>query len=483
MRNNKITGDVKDFLNAIKFMQSKEGKEQSKIMDEETVMLYNIWHKIILAECGEIYTKSKIREIRKKILATSKQKIEELQSKRIIGFDNSLALINNAEERIINNLENTISYINSIDEKELIDLILESVFISKENIEILLHKKSQMEQEKFEKLSYKGQKCVEGDTINDELLKKIYNEIKGRGLNLISNRVESTVNTNNQFLNLNKTKINAENIIIYEIYKIYEEKIEKIKQEIVNDLQKLSKSKYSTYIESENINLVRLIEQLKEEQKSINGLRKIFNKKKQAELSGIISTVDGTIGHIKTKEEYEKRIRNFEIDNTMEEIYNNTEVSKKINEQKNIVLSGTGIIINNITDDIIKLYSEELRGELDIQLALINAQTKETCTIEEQTEVEEFAKIIGMSIENALKFLKNENSTYACLFTYLFGTEVQNKLDNNLAPEILSKIDSRWKYKDKKIGSIIEQTYIAPKEQTKPIQENKQLMLKIPPKK
>ena len=88
-----------------------------------------------------------------------------------------------------------------------------------------------------------------------------------------------------------------------------------------------------------------------------------------------------------------------------------------------------------------------------------------------------------MSIENALKFLKNENSTYACLFTYLFGTEVQNKLDNNLAPEILSKIDSRWKYKDKKIGSIIEQTYIAPKEQTKPIQENKQLMSKIPRKK
>ena len=102
-----------------------------------------------------------------------------------------------------------------------IDLILESVFISKENIEILLHKKSQMEQEKFEKLSYKGQKCVEGDTINDELLKKIYNEIKGRGLNLISKFLiipSFSENNVSQKGLLIECKIGSNSLILYKLF-------------------------------------------------------------------------------------------------------------------------------------------------------------------------------------------------------------------------------------------------------------------------
>lgn len=483
MGNNKMSDEVKDFLNALKFMQSKEGKEQSKIMDEETVMLYNIWHKIISAECGKEYSKTKIREIRKRILEESKEQIEQLESKKIIGYDNSLAVINSVEEMMINNIKNTILYINSIDEQELIDIILESVFTSKENMEILLQQKSQMEQEKFEELSYRGQKCVEGDTINNDLIKKIYNEIKGRGLNSISKRVETTFNTNKQYINLNKAKINAGNIIIYQIYKIYEEKIENIKKEIAEELQKLSKSKYKDYKNPENINLIIIREKLKKEQqemekgirKIFNGIKKIYTKNTQQNLSEILSTVEGTIKHQKTKDEYEKRLQNFDLDKDMEEIYNKTNVAKKINDLKNNILSGTGIIINNITDDIISLYIEELRKELDIQIALLNAQITETCTKDEQDKVEEFANIIGMSIENTLKFLRNEKSIYACLFTYLFGTEIQEKLDNNTAPKFLIELDPKWKFKDKNIDEIIEKAYL-PKKITRPIKEkNKQL--------
>ncbi len=482
MKKEPMTDEAKTFIQTLRFMNSQDGKEKSILMDEETVKLYTIWYNTISKECGKIYSKSKVREIKKQLLEEAKKHIIRLESSKIIGYDKSLDIINKAEETKIKELEEGINYINNIKEDELINLIIDSLFVSEEYMNILLEHKREMEQSKLSQLSYNGEKCVDGSTINTELLKKIYEEIKRKELNAISQKVEISQSTNRQFINLNKIKYNSKNIITYHVAKIYKEKIEKIESEIKEELENLSKTKYKKYMDSEYINLFRIREQLKEDIDDTKTGLSIFKRNKQKKLVDLKKTVVGTIEHKQKLEKYSKILADFEMTKEIEDVYKTTKTWKKINDRKEDILSRSGIIIDNLTSDIMNLYADQLKKEVDETAKSINNEIKELCSQDEESKITDFANTIGMSVEQAINFLRNEDSIYACLYTYIFGTEVLSKLDNNNAELILDKLDPRWKNTDSRISSLTQDVYKTQRENTKSLQYIKYPQKKIPPK-
>ena len=105
------------------------------------------------------------------------------------------------------------------------------------------------------------------------------------------------------------------------------------------------------------------------------------------------------------------------------------------------------------------------------------------CTVEERIKVEEFARTIGLSVKEAIAFLRQEESVYPCLFTHLFGHEVLSKLDNNNAEAILNQIDPEWEFKKNRVTPTANRLY-SQKEETKAQISAKQYQIqKIPPKK
>lgn len=475
MENKKMTKEAKEFINALQFLNHRDGQAKIYQLNEDIALIYEIWYKLISTECAKIYTKTKIREVKKQLLADAKKQIKRIQDGQLKGFNSVIGRLAFTEERMITDLENSIKYIENLKEEDLMDIIISSLYGSTEYIETLKHRKQEMEKEKLGKLSYKGEKAVEDDQIKDEIIQNIYNDIKGKGLFSISNRVEDTLSTNEQFMNLRKTEKHAREIIICEVAKIYKDKIEKIRHEIQEELGKL---KYKDFANTDELNLVRVKAKLKADLANAGILT---SKKTKAKLQELISTVDGTIQHEKDFEKYTKVIDGFKMTDQMKNIFNETEVKNKIREHRKAIMNRTGIIIDKINDDIIEHDAEELKKEVKAKAKVINDQVETMCTEEEKIKVEEFAKTIGLSVKEAIAFLRQDNSVYPCLFTRLFGHEVLSKIDDNNAESILNKIDPKWEYKKKRIIPTANRLYT--KEETKPQISAKKYQLKIPPKK
>lgn len=475
MENKKMTKEAKEFINALQFLNHRDGQAEIYQLNEDIALIYEIWYKLISTECAKIYTKTKIREVKKQLLADAKKQIKRIQDRQLKGFNSVIGRLGFTEERMITDLENSIKYIENLKEEDLMDIIISSLYGSTEYIETLKHRKQEMEKEKLGKLSYKGEKAVEDDQIKDEIIQNIYNDIKGKGLFSISNRVEDTLSTNEQFMNLRETEKHAREIIICEVAKIYKDKIEKIRHEIQEELGKL---KYKDFANTDELNLVRVKAKLKADLANAGILT---SKKTKAKLQELISAVDGTIQHEKDFEKYTKVIDGFKMTDQMKNIFNETEVKNKIREHRKAIMNRTGIIIDKINDDIIEHDAEELKKEVKAKAKVINDQVETMCTEEEKIKVEEFAKTIGLSVKEAIAFLRQDNSVYPCLFTRLFGHEVLDKIDDNNAESILNKIDPKWEYKKNRIIPTANRLYT--KEETKPQISAKKYQLKIPPKK
>lgn len=475
MKNIEMTPEAKEFISALKFLNHRDGKAEMYQLDEETALIYEIWYKLISTECAKIYTKSKIREVKKQLLSDANRQIKKIQERQLKGFNSVIEKIGFTEERMIMDLEKNIKYIEGLDEEGLIDLIVSSLCGSTEYIETLKHRKAEMEKTKLGKLSYNGEKAVEDNQINDEIIKNIYKDVKEKGLFSISKRVEDTLSTNEQFVNLRETEKHAREIIICEVAKIYRDKIAKIRHEIQEELAKL---KYKDFANTDELNLVRVKAKL-EADLANTGL--FTSKKTKAKLQELISAVDGTIQHEKDFEKYTKGIDGFEMTDQMKNIFNETTVKNEIREHRKSIMNRTGIIIDKINDDIIEHNAEVLKKEVKAKAKVINDQVETMCTEEERIKIEEFAKTIGLSVKEAIEFLRQDNSIYPCLFTRLFGHEVLSKIDDNNAELILNKIDPEWGCKKNRVIPAANKLYT--KEETKSQITAKQYQLKIPPKK
>jgi hypothetical protein len=99
------------------------------------------------------------------------------------------------------------------------------------------------------------------------------------------------------------------------------------------------------------------------------------------------------------------------------------------------------------------------------------------CTLDEKNTIEEFADTIGLSVKEAVDFLRNEDSIRACLYTHIFGNEVLSKIDNNNAESFLDLMDPDWEFKKNRVEPAANRLYTK-KENTKPQIVAKQYQLK-----
>ena len=477
---NKYIDEEQNFIKTISFFN----KHSNQISDEEK-FFFEAWYKIIYTECSKIYTIDKIRKIKRNILEECRNKIIKIESERKIGLDYNLQIIFDTEERQLKKLEEKINTIETMEEEELLDIIVRSLFISEEQIKLLKEEKEIKELEKFKNLSYGGKKCVDGEIINEKILKKIYNDIKQSHLLDITERVKELEKTNDQFQKLKSAKTNSKSTIYFKIVEIYKEKIDKIKHEIKNELSKISKHKYLEYIDSKDINLIRLRTQIEKDlEKAQTKIAKFVNPKKEERLKELLSTINGTIEHEKIQEEYDKKIEITEYNKLNNEIYNNSAVARIINEEKTKILGSTGVIINNLNEDIIEKLINDFKKEIDEAAKTINEQITILATREEHNRIKNFAKKIGMSVENTLKLLTNEDNIYICLYTYIFGTEIQNKIVNpSIAENLLGELEPRFQTKERTLKNMIENNYECKERQnTKALTTKKRTYFKIPSK-
>ncbi|MGM9850071.1 MAG: hypothetical protein ACI31V_04165 [Bacilli bacterium] len=476
MKNKEMTKEAKEFIDALKFLNHRDGKAEIRQLEEDTVLIYEIWYKEISTECAKIYTKTKIREVKKQLLADAKKQIKRIQERQLKGYNSITGKLAYTEDRMITDLQKSIKYIENLNEEDLIDLIISSLYGSAEYIETLKHRKEEMEKSKLGKLSYKGEKAVEDDQINDEIVQKIYNDIKGKGLFSISKRVETTLSTNEQFKDLRETERHAREIITCEIAKIYRDKIEKIRHEIQEELGKL---KYKDFANTDELNLVRVKAKLEADLANAGLLTSRKTKSKMIEL---ISSISGTIQHTKDFEEYTARVTGFQMTDQMKNVFDETTVKNEIREHRKAIMNRTGIIIDKISDEIIEYEAEQLRKEVKAKAKVINDKVETMCTAEERIKVEEFAHTIGLSVKEAIGFLRQEESIYPCLFTHIFAQEVLSKLDDNNAETILNDIDPKWPGKRNRVIPAANRLYTQ-KEETKPQIETKQYKIIKTPKK
>ncbi len=476
MKNKEMTKEAKEFIDALKFLNHTDGKAEIRQLEEDTVLIYEIWYKEISTECAKIYTKTKIREVKKQLLADAKKQIKRIQERQLKGYNSITGKLAYTEDRMIADLQKSIKYIENLNEEDLIDLIISSLYGSAEYIETLKHRKEEMEKSKLGKLSYKGEKAVEDDQINDEIVQKIYNDIKGKGLFSISKRVETTLSTNEQFKDLRETERHAREIITCEIAKIYRDKIEKIRHEIQEELGKL---KYKDFANTDELNLVRVKAKLEADLANAGLLTSRKTKSKMIEL---ISSISGTIQHTKDFEEYTARVTGFQMTDQMKNVFDETTVKNEIREHRKAIMNRTGIIIDKISDEIIEYEAEQLRKEVKAKAKVINDKVETMCTVEERIKVEEFAHTIGLSVKEAIGFLRQEESIYPCLFTHIFAQEVLSKLDDNNAETILNDIDPKWPGKRNRVIPAANRLYTQ-KEETKPQIETKQYKIIKTPKK
>ncbi len=476
MKNKEMTKEAKEFIDALKFLNHRDGKAEIRQLEEDTVLIYEIWYKEISTECAKIYTKTKIREVKKQLLADAKKQIKRIQERQLKGYNSITGKLAYTEDRMITDLQKSIKYIENLNEEDLIDLIISSLYGSAEYIETLKHRKEEMEKSKLGKLSYKGEKAVEDDQINDEIVQKIYNDIKGKGLFSISKRVETTLSTNEQFKDLRETERHAREIITCEIAKIYRDKIEKIRHEIQEELGKL---KYKDFANTDELNLVRVKAKLEADLANAGLLTSRKTKSKMIEL---ISSISGTIQHTKDFEEYTARVTGFQMTDQMKNVFDETTVKNEIREHRKAIMNRTGIIIDKISDEIIEYEAEQLRKEVKAKAKVINDKVETMCTVEERIKVEEFAHTIGLSVKEAIGFLRQEESIYPCLFTHIFAQEVLSKLDDNNAETILNDIDPKWPGKRNRVIPAANRLYTQ-KEETKPQIETKQYKIIKTPKK
>ena len=476
MKNKEMTKEAKEFIDALKFLNHTDGKAEIRQLEEDTVLIYEIWYKEISTECAKIYTKTKIREVKKQLLADAKKQIKRIQERQLKGYNSITGKLAYTEDRMITDLQKSIKYIENLNEEDLIDLIISSLYGSAEYIETLKHRKEEMEKSKLGKLSYKGEKAVEDDQINDEIVQKIYNDIKGKGLFSISKRVETTLSTNEQFKDLRETERHAREIITCEIAKIYRDKIEKIRHEIQEELGKL---KYKDFANTDELNLVRVKAKLEADLANAGLLTSRKTKSKMIEL---ISSISGTIQHTKDFEEYTARVTGFQMTDQMKNVFDETTVKNEIREHRKAIMNRTGIIIDKISDEIIEYEAEQLRKEVKAKAKVINDKVETMCTVEERIKVEEFAHTIGLSVKEAIGFLRQEESIYPCLFTHIFAQEVLSKLDDNNAETILNDIDPKWPGKRNRVIPAANRLYTQ-KEETKPQIETKQYKIIKTPKK
>lgn len=478
MKNNNMTNDAQQFIKALKIMNNGEGKEIAKDLDTDTGLIYEIWYKEIASACAKIYTKERVRKIKKHVLETVKKQIETIESRKISTYDSLLGAMRNEEKRRIKQIEDRMKEIEELDEKEIIEKIISSLYVSETYMETLRHRKETMEKSKLSKLSFNGEKTVEDDKVNSKVAKKIYDEIVDKGLTSISQRVEETLNTNEQFVNLRKTEKNARNIIVYEVLKIYRDKISKIRMEIQQDLEALS-NKYKSFTSTDDLNLVRIQAKLEQDLADAG----IFtSKKKKEKLTNMISVIAGTIQHEQDFKNYASSIDGFEMTKELESVFAETEIKSKIREHRTAIMNRTGIIIDKISEETIDHEAEQLKKEVKAKANRINETVKIMCTQEEKARIEDFANTVGLSVKEAVNFLRNEDSVYACLFAHIFGNEVLSKISINNASAILENMDTGWPGKVNRIESAANRLYTQ-KEDTKPQITAKQYQLKIPPKK
>ena len=478
MKNNNMTNDAQQFIKALKIMNHGEGKEMAQDLDADTGLIYEIWYKEISSACAKIYTKDKVRRIKKQLLETARKQIETLESRKKSAYDSLLGIVTFEEERRIKKIEDGMKAIEELDEKEIIGKIISSLYVSETYLETLKHRKETMEKSKLSKLSFNGEKTVEDDKVNSKIAKKIYDEIINKGLTSISQRVEETLNTNEQFVNLRKTEKNAKNIIIYEVSKIYRDKIAKIRMEIQQDLEALS-NKYKSFTSTDDLNLVRIKAQL---EKDLANAGILTSKKKKEKYNELITAITGTIQHEQDFKEYVSRIEGFEMTQELKNVFGETNVKDRIREHRTAIMNRTGIIIDKISEEIIDHETEQLKKEVKAKANRINETVKIMCTQEEKARIEDFANTVGLSVKETVNFLRNEDSVYACLFAHLFGNEVLNKIDNDNANVILEQIDPEWKFKKNRVEPTASRL-CTQKEDTKPQITAKQYQLKIPPKK
>ena len=69
---------------------------------------------------------------------------------------------------------------------------------------------------------------------------------------------------------------------------------------------------------------------------------------------------------------------------------------------------------------------------------------------------------------------------YICLYTYIFGNEVESSIDNpTIAGELLNKMDPKFQTKEKTLKHILEKK-LDYKENTKALTEQQRRYIKIP---
>ena len=87
MKNKEMTPEAKEFITALKFLNHRDGKAEIMQIEEDTALIYEIWYKEISTECAKIYTKTKIREVKKQLLADTKKQIKRIQDRQLKGFN------------------------------------------------------------------------------------------------------------------------------------------------------------------------------------------------------------------------------------------------------------------------------------------------------------------------------------------------------------------------------------------------------------
>ena len=208
----------------------------------------------------------------------------------------------------------------------------------------------------------------------------------------------------------------------------------------------------------------------------------LTSRKTKSKMIELISSISGTIQHTKDFEEYTARVTGFQMTDQMKNVFDETTVKNEIREHRKAIMNRTGIIIDKISDEIIEYEAEQLRKEVKAKAKVINDKVETMCTVEERIKVEEFAHTIGLSVKEAIGFLRQEESIYPCLFTHIFAQEVLSKLDDNNAETILNDIDPKWPGKRNRVIPAANRLYTQ-KEETKPQIETKQYKIIKTPKK
>jgi hypothetical protein len=433
-------------------MFSEEDINAIEKIDDEILKSYKIWKMILTKKCADIFAKEKMEELKEQVLFEIDSKIEDLESKSICGYSNEIMILYEQEQQKLEELKEKRQQVEKMNYDELFDMITDKVFGSKTDMEFLLKQKNQREKQKLKALSYEGKKAYKDGQLDIKVLSKIFNEIKENNYIEFYKRVKQKIENDEELKNIRETKKYKKEIIEEKYIEIYDEKIKKQIEKIIEKIKSISNEPIKNYQDGDRINITRLENDIKKlKEKGLIG--KIIGKIKGKKIDEVLSELE-TLKNNMTKVRNMK-VRHQEIgfslnknmQDKLEKLQYSTDITfekmfenrmKEIIEQEGTAINITQEEIDKTTNMFDKKIEEETNKITD------KIRNSEKCTDEELEQIKKFAQLMDMKEKQAIELLNNDNEVYSALYLFVNGNQAYACIDETNAKPILTTINPNY---------------------------------------